>query len=81
MVFKDGEFVRSSLRLDILQDNLKELSQQIPDDVYNWTLILDMDTVEKIDCIVCGQIDHGQTGEYPCPNCGLPTLHDDSAQL
>jgi hypothetical protein len=25
-------------------------------------------------CPRCGQTDHGQYGEYPCPDCGLPTL-------
>jgi predicted RNA-binding Zn-ribbon protein involved in translation (DUF1610 family) len=25
-------------------------------------------------CPRCGQTDHGQYGEYPCPECGLPTL-------
>ena len=29
-------------------------------------------------CTKCGQVDHGQTGEYPCPVCGLPLTHDDS---
>jgi hypothetical protein len=28
-------------------------------------------------CKACGQIDHGQTGEYPCAECELPTLHDE----
>ena len=27
-------------------------------------------------CTKCGQVDHGQTGEYPCPVCGLPLTHD-----
>lgn len=27
-------------------------------------------------CSLCGQIDEGQTGEYPCVNCGLPQTHD-----
>jgi hypothetical protein len=27
-------------------------------------------------CGDCGQSDTGQTGEYPCNQCGLPTLHD-----
>jgi len=33
---------------------------------------------ERIDerCDVCGQVDHGQYGEYPCAKCGLPTLWD-----
>lgn len=31
-------------------------------------------------CPTCGQTNIGQTGEYPCAACGLPTLHDpDSA--
>ena len=25
----------------------------------------------------CGQEDVGQTGEYPCPECGLPLVWDD----
>ena len=28
-------------------------------------------------CWKCGQIDNGQTGEYPCPVCGLPMVWDD----
>ena len=28
-------------------------------------------------CATCGQIDQGQTGEYPCTACGLPRLHDE----
>lgn len=24
----------------------------------------------------CGQVDTGQTGEYPCEVCGLPFVHD-----
>lgn len=28
-------------------------------------------------CPTCGQIDTGQTGERPCVDCGLPTLHDE----
>lgn len=27
-------------------------------------------------CLKCGQVDTGQTGEYPCSRCELPTLHD-----
>ena len=32
-------------------------------------------------CPKCGQYDHGQTGEYPCDECGLPRLHDGSPEL
>lgn len=31
---------------------------------------------EQPKCIKCGQINYGQTGEYPCEECGLPILHD-----
>jgi hypothetical protein len=27
-------------------------------------------------CATCGQIDQGQTGEYACPKCDLPTVWD-----
>jgi hypothetical protein len=28
-------------------------------------------------CPICGQVDHGQTGEHPCHKCGLPRIHDE----
>lgn len=28
-------------------------------------------------CGKCGQRDMGQTGEYPCSECGLPTTWDE----
>jgi hypothetical protein len=28
------------------------------------------------ECAKCGQVDAGQTGEYPCADCGLPKTHD-----
>lgn len=28
-------------------------------------------------CPACGQVDIGQYGEYPCPECGLPTVWDE----
>lgn len=31
-------------------------------------------------CPVCKQANIGQTGEYPCPSCGLPRLHDVEVQ-
>ena len=31
-------------------------------------------------CPKCGQTDHGQTGEYPCPECGLPTVWDEAVE-
>lgn len=32
-------------------------------------------------CETCGQIAHGQTGEYPCPECGLPQVWDDPPRV
>lgn len=29
-------------------------------------------------CKKCGQLPNGQTGEYPCSECGIPTVHDRS---
>lgn len=28
-------------------------------------------------CPHCGQVPNGQGGEFPCPLCGLPWVHDD----
>lgn len=38
-----------------------------------------MDALKRWDekpCIKCGQVDTGQTSEYPCEVCGLPFVHD-----
>lgn len=32
-------------------------------------------------CPKCGQVDHGQTGEHPCSECGLPIVHDDVVKV
>jgi hypothetical protein len=32
--------------------------------------------VSPWQCPDCGQIAEGQTGEYPCPTCGLPRMWD-----
>lgn len=37
------------------------------------------DELEQPDmepCSKCGQVDHGQWGEYPCSVCGLPLVWD-----
>jgi hypothetical protein len=39
-----------------------------------------MDPANPETCPKCGQSDTGQTGEYPCVQCGLPTTHDALAQ-
>lgn len=31
---------------------------------------------EPTPCSTCTRVDFGQTGEYPCAECGLPSLHD-----
>ncbi len=37
-----------------------------------------MEALERWNCCgVCGQMDKGQTGEHPCPECGLPYIWDD----
>jgi hypothetical protein len=33
-------------------------------------------TYQKGVCAKCHQTDQGQTGQYPCELCGVPTLHD-----
>lgn len=35
---------------------------------------------KQTPCPKCGQVDTGQTGEYPCTECGLPTTHDEPAK-
>ena len=35
-------------------------------------------TEGREECGICGQTDVEQTGEYPCPECGLPLVHDAS---
>ncbi len=34
------------------------------------------DDSEHLVCPKCRQTNVGQTGEYQCPVCGLPTMHD-----
>lgn len=38
--------------------------------------IADFEVSKTNRCPKCGQIDEGQTGEYPCVLCGLPTTYD-----
>ena len=37
----------------------------------------DRKMASRAGCSLCGQSDHGQTGEYPCAKCGLPATHDE----
>lgn len=36
-----------------------------------------LDFMDTGKCSKCGQEERGQTGEYPCPECGIPTVHDE----
>ena len=38
-----------------------------------------INSAELEACESCGQVDIGQTGEYPCKACGLPVEHDQKA--
>lgn len=33
-----------------------------------------VEALEAPACRTCEQVDRGQTGEYPCKECGLPTV-------
>lgn len=46
---KDHELVRGTPRLDILQDNLKEVLPLVPDGTYRWVLVMDVETAKRID--------------------------------
>lgn len=45
--FKDGALVYGSPRIEILQDNMREIAGQVPDGKYRWVLILDLEKAEK----------------------------------
>lgn len=42
-------------------------------------LLADLDAAiaQQAPCAKCGQVDHGQHGEYHCSVCGLPTVWDE----
>lgn len=44
---KNGELINNTPRLNILQDNLKEIVNKIPNGKYKWVMILDIDKAEK----------------------------------
>ena len=45
--FKNGEVQYPTPRLDILQNNIKEVAPLVPDGTYKWVLVLDVDKAEK----------------------------------
>lgn len=56
--FKNGEVQHGTPRLDVLQNNIKEVAPHVPDGTYKWTLTLDVDTAtretpETETCPVC----------------------------
>lgn len=59
--FKNGGLQRGSPKLDILQDNIQEVSKLVPDGVYKWTLCLALDAAEKE--AVTGLDSQASTGE------------------
>lgn len=46
--FKDGKAQYGSPRLEVLQDNMRELESQVPDGKYKWVLIMDLEKAEKV---------------------------------
>lgn len=55
---------------------VKEVYQEAADSMRLAATALEARDTEDA-CKTCGQIDSGQTGEYCCKECGLPTVHDD----
>lgn len=46
--FKGGKLQYGSPRMEVLQDNMRELESQVPDGKYKWTLTLDLEKSEKV---------------------------------
>lgn len=66
--FKDGQLVYGSPRIQILQDNIREVAVQVPNGKYRWITILDIDKAEKITTELTIQevIDRGWTECFKC---------------
>lgn len=73
--FKNRELVHGSPRIEILQDNMREVAAQVPDGKYKWVLILDLEKAEKSDSVLTIQqtIDRGWV---ECPKCNSRLLVD-----
>ncbi len=66
--------IQAMVEADVLsfEDGLKLLTEPLtPGDEQTR-----FDDSEHLACPKCHQKINGQTGEYPCSVCGLPTLHD-----
>jgi len=46
---ENGEMCYPFPRLDVLQDNIKEVIKEIPNGEYKWVLVLDLDKAEKVN--------------------------------
>ena len=66
--------------------NLEEIEEElveIPLTEHEWDMVAWLIAevkrlqTENDTCPKCGQVDHGQTGEYPCSECGLPMVWDE----
>lgn len=71
--FKNGELVYGSPRIEILQDNMREIAVDVPDGKYKWVLILDLEKAE----IVTTELTIGeavQRGWVECPKCACQLL-------
>jgi hypothetical protein len=66
--FKNGELVYGSPRIEILQDNMREVAAQIPNGKYQWVLTLDLESATRADVALSIQqvIDRGWV---ECPIC------------
>lgn len=66
--FKNGSLMYGSPRIEILQDNMREIAAQVPDGKYRWVLILDLEKAEKSITVLTIQqtIDRGWV---ECPKC------------
>lgn len=73
--FKDGSLIHGSPRIEILQDNMREVAVNVPDGKYRWVLILDLEKAEKPDVVPTIQqtIDRGWVD---CPKCNGRLLVD-----
>jgi hypothetical protein len=47
LAFKGGELQYGTPRIDILQDNVREVAAHVPDGEYSWVLVLDLEKAEK----------------------------------
>jgi len=51
---------------------------------YSDTVVPELTIMEALErwvhCGTCGQVNEGQTGEHPCPECGLPYIWDNEEQ-